>query len=223
MDEARAAIFDMDGVLIDSAEAQYASWKQVCTELGRDLTFAQFQPSMGTGNDVTVRILLGDEAAGRFEEIAARKEAIFRRLVRENPKYINGAAELVQSLHDAGWRLALATSAPAENVACALEAFPAGPLLSVRVDADMVAHAKPEPDLFLKAAELVGVAPCRCVVIEDSIAGLKAAERAGMARVALTTTLDLAELAVHSDLVVDSLRDLTPGILSEIVSEHGAG
>ena len=165
---------------------------------------------------MTVRILFGTGADGA--ELAERKERVYRDLIRQAPSYIDGAADLVAALHAAGWRLALATSAPRENVACVLEKFPAAALFAAKVNADMVAHSKPTPDLFLKAAELLAVPPARCVVVEDSIAGLEAAAKADMARVGLTTTIDLAELMTKADMVVDSLRDLTPKTFAELLS-----
>lgn len=215
----KAVIFDLDGVLVDSTEAHYLAWRRICAEEGWDLSRKHFDRTVGTGNEVTVRILFGDEAESRAAGLAGRKEEAYRVEVRKNLVYIDGGAELVQRLHDAGWRLGLGTSAPHDNVLCVLENFPAAHLLEAKVDADMVARGKPAPDLFLRAAELLGVPPARCVVIEDSPAGLDAAEKAGMARVALTTTFDLAELASKSDLIVDSLRDITPGGLAELLDD----
>lgn len=215
----RAAIFDLDGVLVDSSEAHYLAWREVCRKEGWELPRERFYKTIGTGNEVTVAMIFGEDALPRLEELADAKETAYRREVRKNMVYIDGGAELLRSLRDAGWRLGLGTSAPRENVLCVLENFPAADLLEAKADADMVPRGKPAPDLFLKAAELLGVPPRRCVVIEDSIAGLEAAAAAGMACIALTTSLDLAELASKADMVVDSLRDLSPEALAELLED----
>lgn len=212
-----AVIFDMDGVLVDSTEAHFAAWREICRRREFDLQRGDFLRTIGTGNDVTIRMLFGGEwTAETIAELAHEKETAYRLAIRENLQVIDGAADLVERLNGAGWRLALGTSAPRENVQCVMERFSAAPLLSVKVHADMVENAKPAPDLFLKAAELLGVPPEDCVVIEDSLAGLEAAAKAGMIRIGLTTTLGREELGPAADLVVDSLREVTPERLRKL-------
>ncbi len=215
---APAVIFDMDGVLVDSTEAHYLAWRDICRERGMELSRETFHQTIGTGNDVTIRMIFGGEWTDRaIAELGGRKEAAYRSAVKDSLRVIDGAAELVETLAAAGWRLALGTSAPPENVECVMARFPAAGRLAVRAHAGMVKKAKPAPDLFLKAAELLGAAPHDCVVIEDSLMGLEAAAKAGMTGVGLTTTLDRRRLASKAKLVVDSLRELSPARLRELV------
>lgn len=216
----RAVIFDLDGVLIDSTEAHYRAWQGVCRDLGFALEWELFLKTVGTSNDVTVRTIFGEDVLPeRSVELANDKEIRYRREVKTGMVVIDGAVDLVERLHKAGWLLALGTSAPLGNVECVMEAFPAAALLPVKVNADMVSTGKPAPFLFLKAAEVLGVEPAACVVIEDSLAGLEAARRAGMASVGLTTTMTRAELAGYASAVVDSLRDVTPEMLDAILDK----
>ncbi len=219
----QAVIFDMDGVLVDSTEAHYLAWLDVCRERGFEPTRGEFHETIGTGNDVTVRMLFGGEwTPEAIAELAGRKEAAYRDAVRDSLEVIDGAADLVEALDREGWRLALGTSAPPENVDCVMARFPAAARLAVKVNAGMVREAKPAPDLFLRAAELLGARPADCIVIEDSLMGLEAAKRAGMVGVGLTTTLGRERLAAKAALVADSLRELTPARLLALIRDRSS-
>ena len=217
----KTVIFDLDGVLVDSTEAHYQAWRAVCERHGVSVSRETFHTTIGTNNDLTSKVLLGDVVpASRRAELSEEKEELYRQGLRDNLTIIDGAPELVENLAAAGWRLALGTSGPTANVMRVMELFPAADFLTVKVTADMVAVAKPEPDLFLKAAELSGAKPAECVVVEDSTAGLMAARRAGMAGVGLTTTLGRDQLGPLADVVVDSLRELIPDGLADLVDKN---
>ena len=215
----KAAIFDLDGVLIDSTEAHCAAWQEVCRRRGQDLSREHFLLTMGQTNWPTMRILFG--AAPADAELAVleqEKEELYRQWVREKVVLIDGAAELIRALAAAGWRRALATSGPGKNVECVMGIFPAADLLEVKINADLVKAAKPAPDLFLRAAADLGVPPARSVVVEDSEAGLQAARSAGMKAVGLTTTIGKDRLlAAGATIAVDSLREVTPDIMAGLL------
>lgn len=218
----RAVVFDLDGVLIDSTEAHYRAWQGICRDMGFELEWPVFLKTIGTSNDVTIGVLFGDSISPeRFVNLAEAKEIRYREEVKSGMHIIDGAPDLIEALHKEGWLLALGTSAPSENVECVMEVFRIGNLLPVKVNADMVATGKPAPLVFLKAAELLGVMPSECVVIEDSLAGLEAARRAGMAAVGLTTTMTREQLTGNAAVVVDSLRQVTPDMLNTILDAVG--
>ena len=129
---------------------------------------------------------------------------------------MDGASDLLRALRAAGFRLAIGSSGPAANVEVILRCLPSAELIEARVHGGEVEKGKPEPEVFLRAAEKLGVAPHRCAVVEDAPAGVQAAKRAGMAVVALTGTATREELAA-ADLVVDSLRELTPTQLAGLI------
>ena len=149
----------------------------------------------------------------RIERLSERKEAIYRALVDRSFPAMPGAAELVTALDEAGFALALASSGPPENVELALERLGVRERFDAVVTGRDVERGKPDPQVFLLAAERLGLPPDRCVVVEDAPPGVEAAHAAGMAVVALLSTgrrrEDFAEC--RPELVVSSLAELDPG------------
>lgn len=213
----KAVLFDMDGVVIDSARAHYRSWCEVAKRLGSTLDFETFKPTLGTDNTGTIHALFGTRfSESEIDAIADAKEAAFRDAVTADFRTVAGVVDLILALHEAGWGMALATSAPPENVHRVMSLLPHGECITVRVNRSMVARAKPQPDIFLRAGELLGREPRDCLVIEDSLAGLEAAGRAGMARLGLATSMAREDLAPLADAVRDDLVGATPAELLEI-------
>ncbi len=219
----KAVLFDMDGVLVDSAQAHYQAWKTIAKHFDRELDFASFAPTMGTNNPTTIAALFGDRFTPmQVWNISVAKEELFRNAIRKNFTPIKGASELLPALRDAGWKMALASSATPENVKYVMDLLPNSELLTVRVDTTMASKSKPAPDLFLKAAELLGVDPGAAVVVEDSIAGLTAARAAGMAALGLTTTLDRETMLPHADLTLPDLLGANSQIFEELLAQKHA-
>ncbi|MDZ4659562.1 MAG: HAD family phosphatase [Bythopirellula sp.] len=205
-----SVIFDVDGVLIDSYQAHYQSWLKMFAEHGVSFTEAEFRKTFGRTSHDIIAALYGAELSDN--DICAwddRKEALYRDIIRERFPAIDGAVELLDHLHSAGFRLAVGSSGPPENIALTLECLQRAPIFGAVVTRVDVTRGKPDPQVFQIAAERLGAQPTECVVVEDAPAGIEAANRAGMASVALTGTATRAELA-HAVLVVDSLRELTP-------------
>ncbi|MGD0437716.1 MAG: HAD family hydrolase, partial [Bryobacteraceae bacterium] len=125
-------------------------------------------------------------------------------------------AEWVQRLREEGWRQAIASSAPRENVDVVLEALGLARSFDAVVSAEDVTAGKPDPQVFLKAAQRLGLAPARCVVVEDSAAGVEGARRAGMKSIGVSRNGRLA-----ADLGVRSLADLQASAFAELVSGSG--
>jgi beta-phosphoglucomutase len=206
-----AIIWDMDGVLIDSGDLHYYTWRDVLgEELGLHLTREQFDALFGHDNFNFLAAFMGSEPPRPlFERLSGLKEAAFRRDMHLYVRPIEPSLALAECLHRRGWPQIVATSAPRDNVLVALEVFAFDDWFESYVCVDDVQSGKPAPDLFLLAAERLGVPPGRCVVIEDSTAGVQAARAAGMACLALTTTHAADELHL-ADQVVESLAGITP-------------
>lgn len=206
-----AAIFDMDGVLVDSYAAHFASWRAVCLEHGIELGEAEFARSFGkTSAAVIDELWQGRLSAEAAAALDARKEALYRDIVAQRFPEIDGARALVEALARDGFALAVGSSGPPENVALVLEQLGCGARFSAVVTGRDVTRGKPDPQIFLTAAERLAVAPARCVVIEDAAVGIAAARAAGMASVGFVSTgRSAAELAA-ADLVVARLAELTP-------------
>ncbi len=217
-----AAIFDLDGTLVDSYDAHFDAWRQVAGEIGHDLTVEQFARQFGRTNDPILREIfewVGRETpdAAGLRSLADRKEALFRAAIEQAFPSMAGGRALLRALREGGWRLAVGSSAPPDNVALAVAGLEAGSLFEALVHGDDVKHGKPDPEVFLLAAKRLGVEPSRCVVVEDAPPGLEAAQRAGMASIGLASKgRTRAELAA-ADLVVDSLEELDPRTFLRLV------
>ncbi len=207
----QAVIWDLDGVIIDSAEEHRQAWQRLAQEEGLPFSDADFWATFGKRDDDIITILWGQQSPERVRELADRKEAYFRDLIRKTAAPLPGAVELLRGLHAAGFLQALASSAPVANIQLISEVLGLRQYLTVLVSGETVARGKPAPDIFLKAAEELGVSPGRCVVIEDAVAGVQAAHAAGMRCIAVAGDRDLpglreAELMVKSLVEVDVER-----------------
>jgi beta-phosphoglucomutase len=204
-----AVIFDMDGVLVDSYHAHFESWQKFYGELCVEYDEEKFAADFGRTSRDILRRTLGDDLSD--EQVVAwdtRKEALYRDILREHFPAKDGAIELIQALDDGGFKLAVGSSGPPENVSLAIDQLAADAHFDATVTGADVTRGKPDPQVFLIAAEKLGVAPANCAVVEDAVHGITAAKRAGMIAIGLTGTLQRAEL-VEADAVVDSLRELS--------------
>jgi beta-phosphoglucomutase family hydrolase len=201
-----AVLWDLDGTLVDSEEYHWRSWRGAMAAEGIALDYQTFLASFGKRNDSILRRWLGPEAsAERIQRIGDAKEVEYRRLAREEGvEPLPGAAEWVARLHHAGWKQAIASSAPRANVEAVVAALGFERLIDAIAAAEDVSRGKPEPDVFLEAARRVGVPPGRCIVVEDAAAGIEAARRAGMKSVGVHRHASLPD----ADLMVRALTEL---------------
>jgi beta-phosphoglucomutase len=214
-----AALWDVDGVIIDSAEQHRQSWEALAREQGLPYSDEAFWAGFGMRNSDSIKLMFGVSDPERARALGERKEAIYRALLRSEATALPGARELLATLHAAGYRQALGSSAPVANIETIIRLLGIGPALDGFVSGERVAHGKPAPDIFLAGAELVGVAPEHCVVFEDAPAGVAAARAGGMRCIAVRRSgqpdapgLDAA------DRVVDSLRDVTVSDIDRLLS-----
>jgi len=215
-----AVIFDMDGVLVDSYQAHFESWRGVYHELGIEYSEAAFAADFGRTSRDILRRKFGDALSDqRVRELDDRKEALYRDVIRQNFPAMDGAAELVDALAADGFRLAIGSSGPPENVALVQAKFTGGRRIDAVVTGADVTRGKPDPQVFLIAAERLGVPPASCAVVEDAAHGITAAQRAGMTAIALTGTLQRKELS-DADAVVDSLRQLSPERIRALIESR---
>jgi beta-phosphoglucomutase len=203
----------MDGTLVDSRDLHWRSWQEALAAEEVDVSEAQFLATFGQRNDAILRGWLGAGApAARIARVGDAKEAAYRRLVEERGLApLPGAAEWLRRLDEAGWRQAVASSAPRLNVDVVLRALGLERRFRALLAAEDVRAGKPAPDVFLAAASRLGVPAARCVVIEDAEAGIEAARRAGMRSVGIGVRS--ADLAVSSlvELAPDAFDLLVPG------------
>jgi beta-phosphoglucomutase len=212
-----AAIFDVDGVLIDSYAAHFESWRQLYAELGAAYSEAEFAADFGrTSRDILRRKFSNELSDARIRELDDRKEALFRDIIRQTFPAMDGADELLQELVGAGFRLAVGSSGPPENIQLVLEKLGNGHQITATVTGADVTRGKPDPQVFQIAAERLKLPPNHCAVVEDAIHGIEAAKRAAMAAIGLTGTATREQLR-GADLIVDSLRELSPDRIGALI------
>ncbi len=209
-------IFDMDGVLVDSAQPHLDSWQLLAKENDSSVTREQFAATFGRQNDDIIPLLFGDVDARRCAALADRKEEIYRDLVRHAPPIVNGAVELIQILHERGVRLAVGSSGPRQNIELVLDAMGVRAMIPVVITGDDVMRGKPDPEVFTLACRGLEVEAMRCVVVEDSPPGIEAAIAAGTRTIAILMHHP-AESFQNADCIVDRLSDLTPEIVESLV------
>lgn len=204
-----AVLFDMDGVIADTNPFHKITIRQFCEKYGFSLTEEQLKEHIyGRTNKEWITALFGkltDEALQRY---ADEKEELFRKLYAPHVKPVEGLIEFMNELADAGLLLALTTSAPPANVEFLMAHIPVKHHFSVILDERSVTNSKPHPEIYLKAAAALQIPNNRCVVIEDSLSGVKAAKASGSKIIGITTTHTADELA-GADLVADNFLQLT--------------
>ena len=210
-------IFDMDGVLVDSYRAHFESWRRLADEQGCTFTEADFVATFGrTSREILTECWPADLPAEQVSAADDRKEALYRQAIREEFPEMPGARDLVRALHAAGFALAVGSSGPRANIDVCVAGLDLPGLFSAIITREDVTRGKPEPEVFLVAADRLGVPPARCAVVEDAPAGIEAANRAGMTSIALTGTATADALA-DADLIVASLAELTPARIAELI------
>lgn len=203
----QAVIWDLDGVVLDSADEHRRAWHRLADDEGIVFTDENFWATFGQRNNDIIPHYWPVNSAERLQELANRKEAYFREFVRETATFLPGAEELMRSLHEAGFVQALASSTPVENIRLIDELLGLGRYLSALVSGENVEHGKPAPDIFLRAAQELGIAASSCMVIEDAVAGVQAARAAGMYCIAVAGERDLPGLRA-ANLIVRNLTEV---------------
>jgi beta-phosphoglucomutase len=200
--EPRGVLWDMDGTLLDSAEYHWLTWQEALGREGYEVTRDAFAATFGRRNDSVLRHFLGEDVAAEvIARISAVKEERFRELVRTGGiEPLPGVRRWLARLHADGWRQAIASSAPRDNVTAILDALGIAPFFAAIAADDDVVRGKPDPQVFLAAAAKLDVPPARCVVVEDALAGVEGGRRAGMRTIGVGPNYAKlpADLAVHS-------------------------
>ena len=204
----RAAIFDLDGVIVDTAKYHYLAWKRLANELGFDFTEVDNERLKGVSRVRSLEILL--EIGGLTLDEATRSQLA----ARKNNWYVNyisqmdaseilpGAADYLQKIRLNGVRTALGSAS--KNAPVILDRLGISSLFDAIVDGNKVSKAKPDPEVFLRAAQELNIPPGECVVFEDAEAGIEAALRAGMGTVGIGKPSVLKD----ADVVVGGLHQL---------------
>lgn len=214
-----AVIFDMDGVIVDSNPLITATWQaffamhQIVLNEEQLNHYVFGRMGKDTLNMVFDRPLSEEEVAMHLEKVG---EGILERYRCEG-QLVLGFKTFVESLLDAGIKIAIATSSPSENVAVVLEMAGVTPYFDIISNASHVTHSKPHPEIYLKTAARLGVDVGSCVVFEDSFSGIQSAKSAGMHVIGVTTTHSEAELASLTDATVADFTQIDAAQIRALV------
>lgn len=188
----------MDGTLVDSARNHYDAWRELLSPEGVDLDYPGFLVGFGRRNDEWLRELLGDEIAlSDIQRIGNAKEARYREMLREQGLVVlPGVLDILRALRESGWKNAVATSAPVQNLEIILEVTGLKGLMDGWAGSEDVQQGKPAPDVFLAAAGVLG------------------AHRAGMAAIGVGPH----HAQLGADRSVESLVDLPVETFAELIA-----
>jgi beta-phosphoglucomutase family hydrolase len=213
----KGVIFDWDGVVIDSSAQHEKSWELLAEEIQKPLPAGHFKAGFGKKNqEIIPGLLKWSDDPAEIRRIGERKEELYRELVSEQGvAVLPGARELLVALRDASIPRSVGSSTPRSNLDAIFAATGLGELFTAVVSADDVTNGKPAPDVFLLAAERLGLDPADCLVIEDAHVGIEAARRAGMKVLAVASTNPLEEL-LQATAAVPSLAGVTPEFLHRL-------
>jgi HAD superfamily hydrolase (TIGR01509 family) len=203
------AIFDWDGVIIDSSRQHEESWERLAREVGRTLPEGHFKAGFGRKNEFIIPNILGwREEPGEVRRLSLRKEALYREIVLEKGlEPLPGVRTWLERLAAAAVPCVIGSSTHRENIKVSLDVLGLRGFFREIVSAEDVSHGKPDPEVFLMAAGKMGMAPGRCVVFEDAHVGIEAARRAGMRVIAVATTNRLDALG-KADRAIERLDEL---------------
>ena len=211
-----AILWDLDGVLVDSGEYHYAAWKQTFDELGVRFSEEQFRMTFGMNNTGILGMIYGKKLLlEREQQISERKESLFREAVKGNALLLPGVENALKNFTAWNMKQAIASSAPPKNIEVLVQELQIGNYFDAIVSGYDI-PGKPDPAVFLKAAQQLGIGPEHCIVIEDAVAGVEAAKSAGMKCIAVTTTNTVESLS-KADLILDSLAELRKDSFFELL------
>ena len=204
----KAIIFDLDGVIVDTAKYHYLAWKRLAKELGYDLTEHDNELLKGVSRIRSLEIILElaglEKSVEEMEEMATRKNEWFKDYINEvRPEEIfEDVPELIKTIKVDNKKIALASSS--KNAQRVIELLQIADVFDAVVDGTMITHTKPDPEIFLLAAKKLQLSPDECIVIEDAEAGVEAALAAGMKCIGVGHPNQLGK----ANLVISNMQQL---------------
>jgi beta-phosphoglucomutase-like phosphatase (HAD superfamily) len=217
----KGAIFDWDGVIVDSSDLHLKSWEALANELKLPLPNDHFEKGFGKRNETIIPHILGwSKDPAQINHWGKRKEEIYREFGnKDGIKLARGSKDFLTQILSSTFRCSIGTSTERKNVELAIRQHDLSQYFLGAACSEDVSKGKPDPEVFLKAAKILSITPKNCVVFEDSPHGIEAAIRAGMKTVALTTTHPSTTfMHLNPDLLVASLADLSVDQVEKLFS-----
>lgn len=205
----KACIFDLDGVLVDTAKYHFAAWRRLANELGFDFTHTDNEKLKGVSRVESLRLILQwggvEKSAAEQAELAALKNSWYTESIKEMPQeeILEGISPFLEHLRSTGIRIALGSAS--KNAGIILQQVGLTDYFEVIVDGNSVEKSKPDPEVFLKGAKALGLTPAECMVFEDAEKGIEAALNGGFTAIGLGDPASLN----RAHLVLKSLSDWT--------------
>jgi len=210
-----AVLWDVDGTLVDTAEQHFRAWNVLAKEIGKTYSREDFANTFGWRNPEIIPRVFGDHYTPQeIDALGERKETFYREDASRGLQALPGVIDLVKSLHAAGFKQAIGSSAPRKNVEMILDQSGLRPYLDAVIAMEDVSRGKPDPLVFLLGAQRLGVDPMRCLVFEDAPVGIQAAKAAGMKAIGVTF------VGHHS---ADRLRDAGADLVVECLTKVDVG
>ncbi len=211
------AIFDWDGVIIDSARQHEESWELLAKEEGLELPDGHFRKGFGMKNELIIpNILQWTAERSEIERLSARKEELYRTVLTAGAlSPLGGVVEFLNWLRDLRIPCAVGSSTERLNIETVMQVLKLEEYFQAVISGEDVTSGKPDPEVFVLAAAEIGCAPKHCVVFEDAPAGIAAAHNGGMKAVGVATTHPAYELT-DADIVVHSLDELSRSHLEDL-------
>lgn len=221
----KAVIFDMDGVLIDSEPVHLEAFRMMIEDLGVEFDREYYLQFIGsTTEHMWDKIIKDFGITLSKEELMNRSDENVGKIIKDKGyPVMPGIQQLVRSISEAGIKLAVASSSGMARIIDTLDKLQIRELFDCTVSGEQVVHPKPAPDTFLKAAELLKVSPSECIVVEDSLNGMKAAKNAGMICVMYESDNSLPKIdSTYADYIIQGYEELDVKYF-EMIYAHASG
>jgi len=202
-----AVIWDMDGVLLDSGPSHFKAWRATFETYKIEIYEERLRRTFGMTNQQVIQFIVDQPISKELtDRISREKDISFQNIIRDQEVFLPGVKKWMEAFRQNGICQALASSGSPGNINAVLKALAVETYFDVIVSGDGL-PSKPDPFIFLKAADRLGVIPLNCLVIEDAVTGVQAAKASGMKCIAVTTT-NHAKILADADLVLDNLAEL---------------
>jgi HAD superfamily hydrolase (TIGR01509 family) len=206
----QTVIFDMDGVIIDSEPVYFEIDKQMFQELNIAVSFEEHCSYVGTSaQNMWDTIINKHGIPNKREELMIKEYGLYKEYLAnaDDLRAIDGVVELINDLHKNNFKLILASSSRMETIDIILDRFNLADLFIGKISGYELAHSKPHPEIFLRAAQLIKSEPKECVVIEDSRNGVTAAKAAGMKCIGFLNPSSGDQNLTDADMVIRSFKE----------------
>jgi beta-phosphoglucomutase len=214
---AKAFLFDLNGTMIDDMQYHVTAWYRLLNEMGANISMERMKEECyGKANELIERILPGRFTEAERDAIGDQKEAVYREEFRPYLKLLPGLLEVLEEAYQSGIKMAIGSAAIMANIDFVLDGLNIRHYFSAIVSADDVTNSKPDPETYLKCAELLGMDPSECIVFEDVPKGVESAERAGMKSVVITILHTKEEFSEFKNVIcfMDDFKEMA---VSELV------